>query len=257
MADYGVRLINKYDITVANDTDVNFTLRSSGQIHNSDFVATAGEYNQFAILGTAGFNCPIVFIKTSVPEQRVSVTPSTWETQGTFSNTGFRVHKWHNKNVGTLQYYIYDIWTPPERSDYGMQIFDERGKEGGGIIFDSGWHFMRLRAVKWLDPGYPNHVDDPAGFNYQTVMVLPANSNIALAMPVPRSYILNSGTTFGAFLYECFHYNASAGAVNISLVPYGEFLDMAPGPGWASDNSRSQVMVIDTTGVPTNYNSIT
>lgn len=254
MADYGVRLINKYDITVANESDLNLTLRSSGQITNAQFAG--GTYDQRRVLNLSGFNCPIVFIKSSTPDQRVSVVPgNSWSAGST--SMSFQVMKWHNKNVGTLQYYIYDLWTPPERSDYGMQIFDERGKEGGGIIFDSGWHFMRLRAVKWMDPGYPNHsAQDPAGANYQTVMNLPPSGNYALAMPAPRSYVYATWGAFGVFLYECFHYNDSTGDVNISLVPFGDYLDMPPTTGWASADSRSQVMVLDTTGVPTNYNSI-
>ncbi|MFP1463026.1 hypothetical protein ACLB1E_22235 [Escherichia coli] len=92
--------------------------------------------------------------------------------------------KWWNINIGTVQYYIFDKWIPPERSSYGMQLFDG----SGGIIFDSGWYFLKLRDVKWLEPQYPNHSGHESGSNWSNVgHVSDDVNNTALSMPLGRA----------------------------------------------------------------------
>lgn len=253
MADYGVELTNNKNFVIANSNDVNYILRSSGQINNSQFVSM-GSYFSRLYMDVSSFNCPIVFFRPLNANQRISCIPGVndFQTPGSVTRKKTTVLKWANKNVGSVQYYIFDRWIPPERSKYGMQIFDKQG----GIIFDSGWNFMMVRAVKWMDPGYPNHnTNDPDGGNWTNLGALGAGT-IAVSLPNPRGWIYAGWSTFGVMLYECVHLTGTDNQAIVSLVPRGEYLDMAPSGGWTHANTRSQMMAVDVSGLPTTYNPV-
>lgn len=253
MADeYGIEVCNNQDFVIANANDVNFVLRSSGQITNGQFVSQ-GEYFSRIFMDLSFFNCPLIFFKPITAEQRVSCIPgeNDFLSAGSTTRKQATVLKWKNKDIGSLQYYIFDRWTPAERSEYGMQILDVNEN----VIFDSGWHFMMVRAVKWLDPGYPNHAGDPNGANWTNLGAVGAG-NIALSMPNPRGWIYMGWSGFGVMLYECIHLAGSDNQVVVSLVPRGEYLDMAPSSGWAHANTRSQIMAVDVSRLPTSYSPV-
>ncbi len=254
MADYGVQLINDKNYVVANASDVNYVLRSSGQINNSQFPTSASTYYSHMYMDISGFNNPIIFFKPMTSDQRVSCITGVNDFQVPGSQTMKRstVLKWAGKNIGSLQYYVFDRWTPPDRSSYGMQIFDASGK----IIFDSGWNFMMIKSVVWMDPGYPNHnTTDPDGGNWTNLGAL-GPGNFAVSLPNPRGWIYTGWGTFGVMLYECAHLTGTDNQVIVSLVPRGEYLDMAPTGGWVHTNTRSQMMAVDVSNLPINYNSL-
>ncbi|MBE5251715.1 hypothetical protein [Mixta mediterraneensis] len=254
MAEYGIELSNNKDYVIANANDVNYVLRASGQISNGQF-SNAGEYYSRLYLDISSFNCPIVFFRPLSADQRISCIPgiNDFLVPGSVTQKKATVLKWKNKDIGSLQYYIFDRWVPPERSDYGIQIFDENES----IIFDSGWNFMMVRTVKWLDPGYPNHdTTDPDGGNWTNLGALGAG-NIAISLPNPRGWIYTGWSTFGVMLYECVHLTGSDNQAVVSLVPRGDYLDMAPTGGWAHANTRSQMMAVDVSRLPASYSPVT
>ncbi|MBV4366305.1 hypothetical protein [Erwinia phyllosphaerae] len=254
MAEYGVQLINDKNYVIANASDVNYILRSSGQINNSQFPTNTGGYYSRVYMDLSAFNNPIIFFRPMTAEQRVACIPgiNDFQTAGSVTQKRATVLKWPNKDIGTLQYYIFDRWIPPERSEYGMQIFDATG----GIIFDTGWNFMIVRAVKWLDPGYPNHdTTDPDGGNWTNLGAL-GSGNLAVSLPNPRGWIYTGWSTFGVMLYECVHLTGSDNQAVVSLVPRGEYLDMVPAGGWAHENTRSQMMIVDVSQSPVSYNPV-
>lgn len=254
MADeYGIELSNNQDYVIANANDVNYVLRSSGQLQNGQFV-NQGDYFSRLFMDLSAFNCPLIFFKPMRPEQRVSCIPGSnyFLTPGNVTQKQATILKWANKDVGSLQYYIFDRWVPPERSEYGMQIFDANES----IIFDTGWSFMMVRAVKWLDPGYPNHESsDPDGGNW-TNLGPAGQGNIAISLPNPRGWIYTGWSTFGVMLYECVHLTGVDNQMIVSLVPRGDYLDMAPSQGWAHANTRSQLMAADVSRLPLSYNPV-
>ena len=161
----------------------------------------------------------------------------------------FKIMKWGNKDIGSVQYYIFDRWIPPERSSYGIQISDA----AGGLIFDSGWMFMKIRNVIWMDPGYPNHTgDDPEVGTNWTVVGSAGAGNLAMAMPNPgvdttelewrRLDDVRVLSLFGRRQQDNSFIGSSRG-----------YLWTPPDGGWANPNTRSQIMVIDVDGLPTNY----
>ncbi|BEM58892.1 hypothetical protein SME22J_27530 [Serratia marcescens] len=257
---YGIQLFNKYGHNIATVNDINFSLRSSGQIHNWQFGKSNPAAGNSVTLDLTGFTCPIVFLKPMSADQRVSCVAGN-EREFTGASLGesvtvemkFSIYKWWNKDVGTMQYYVFDRWIPPERSRHGLQLFNR----DGSLVFDSGWYFMKIRNVFWLDPGYPNHSSvNPEGANW-TVIGSAGAGNLAMAMPVPRGWITWSWTgNNGTYLHECFHFSDWDNKITISLVPRGEYLWTPPRDGWANTRSRSQVMVIDVDGLPTNYRGV-
>ena len=251
MADeYGIELSNNQDFVIANSNDVNYVLRSAGQLTNSQFVSQ-GQYFSRAFMDLSPYNCPLVFFKPMTPDQRISLIPGAnyFLTPGNITQKQATVLKWANKNIGNVQYYIFDRWIPPERSEYGMQIFDSNES----IIFDSGWNFMMVRSIKWMDPGYPNHdSSDPDGANWTNLGAV-GSGNIAISLPNPRGWIYSGWSTFGVMLYECVHLTGSDNQVVVSLVPRGDYLDMAPQQGWSHANTRSQLMAVDVSRLPTSY----
>lgn len=252
---YGIQLFNNYGHNVATVNDVNFTLRASGQIHNSQFAPPfATSAASMCAIDLSGFNCPIVFFRPMSADQRIACVAGDerdWTPEGWPVKMMNKIMKWNNKDIGTIQYYVFDRWIPPERSSYGLQLFNE----AGSIIFDSGWHFMNIQKVLWLDPGYPSHsASDPEGANW-AVVGSAGVGNYAMAMPVPRGWVVNNWTGQGAYhLYECYHFSDIDNKITISLVPRGEYLWTPPSDGWANPRSRSQVMVVKVDGMPTNYN---
>ncbi|AFJ47128.1 hypothetical protein EBL_c20370 [Shimwellia blattae DSM 4481 = NBRC 105725] len=159
-----------------------------------------------------------------------------------------RVMKWWNKHIADIEYFIYDIWTPPERSAFGIQMFNS----GGGIIFDSGWNFLMLTSVKWLDPGYPNHAHHNSGANWTPVGHM-GHGQLALSLPNPRGWVEPGGLTVGWFLQECFHLQGNDAF--ISLVPRGMYFWGAPKRGW-TNNMRTQLMAADVSAMPRNYHPV-
>lgn len=151
---------------------MNYTLRSAGQIHNWQFnPPNANSIAAFCGVDLSLYNAPIIFFKPMRSEQRIGCMTGDerdWHASALGSTKKmFKIMKWGNKDIGSVQYYIFDRWIPPERSSYGIQISDA----AGGLIFDSGWMFMKIRNVIWMDPGYPNHTgDDPeVGTNWTVV----------------------------------------------------------------------------------------
>jgi hypothetical protein len=143
MSRYGIELRNDHNYVVADSENQNFVLRSAGRIHNNGF--SEGNFQNpisWAFMDLSGFNCPLIFIKSVNADQRVAVLPGAEDFQAEKSPVyrHFTVAKWWNKNVGDLQYYIFDRWLPSERSIYGIQMFDA----GGRITFDSGWNFFKI-----------------------------------------------------------------------------------------------------------------
>ncbi|EDA0234948.1 hypothetical protein F8745_22975 [Salmonella enterica] len=254
MSRYGIELRNDRNFVVADSENLNFVLRSAGRINNGQFFE--GNYQNpvsWAYMDLSGFNCPLIFIKSQNADQRVAIVPGAADFQGEKSPLYkyFIVAKWWNKNVGDLQYYIFDRWVPPERSDYGIQMFDG----GGNITFDSGWNFLKLRNVLWLDPGYPNHAGSEQGENWTNIGNA-GPGNLALSMPLPRAWDFYGGGAGGGYrLYECFHLDG-VNNVFISLVAYGVYLDMPPPTGWAHAGTRSQVMIADVSGLPVTLNPV-
>ncbi|EEM1821273.1 hypothetical protein GKA92_24580 [Salmonella enterica subsp. enterica] len=247
MSRYGIELRNDRNFVVADPDNLNFVLRSAGRINNSEFSeGNAQNPVSWVFMDLSGFSCPLIFIKSSNAEQRVATVPGCADflPSGYALQKYFIVAKWWNKNVGDLQYYVYDRWIPPGRSKYGIQMFDQ----GGNITFDSGWDFLKLRRVLWMDPGYPNHQNDASGSEWTNIGSA-GPGNLALSMPVPRAY-----DSRGFRLYECFHLDA-ANNVFVSLVGYGVYLWGGPNPGWAH-NMRSQVMVADVSGQPVTLNPV-
>ena len=255
---YGVELINDHNYVVANSSDVNYVFRSSGTISDSDFFNHLGSSDaSFCSMDVSEFNCPLIFFKSVDSNQRLSTVPGSGLTAGMLTPPGYAldktidVYKWWNLSIGTVQYYIFDKWIPPERSTYGMQIFDS----GGGIIFDSGWRFLKLKKVIWLDPQYPNHSNQEGGSNWTNIGSV-GDGDLAIAMPTPRFWdYYGLGTGSGQRLSECVHLDQDNNVL-ISLVVFGNYLDSPPATGWASINARSQVMIADVSGLPTSYNPV-
>lgn len=258
MSDYGIELINDYGLKVADAEDVNYVLRSSGTITDSDFYSYENSTSAISLM-TTGFNSPLLFLKMNESRSRLSqkpgcnkISPDYVNPGTTITQTSIDLFKWWNINLGTVEYYIFDKWTPPERSDYGMQIFNS----SGDIIFDSGWYFLNLRDVHWLDPQYPNHSDQEGGSNWTNLGNVVSSSLVgssALSMPVGRGWIETS--LQGGYYYgECCHLDSS-GNLFISIIPTGVYLDTSPTGGWVG-NMRSQVMVCDTSRLPLNYNPV-
>lgn len=255
---YGIELVNDYGYQVATMNDVNYVLRSAGQITNSQFKSVSSSSYVGISMMVGAMNAPLVFFRSMNADARLTQKPGTNLLYPDFAPAGFKtttanvsidVYKWWNKNIGTVQYYIFDRWIPSERSSYGMQIFDQ----SGGIIFDSGWKFLKLRKVIWLDPGYPNHANHTSGANWTNIGSA-GSGTLAVCMPHPRPYIIPTGV-FGYMTYECIHLDANNN-VFCSLIPTGEYLDMAPQQGWVG-SMRSQVMIADVDGLPTTYNPVT
>lgn len=241
---YGVELINNYGYQIATMNDVNYVLRSAGQIYDRQFY---GHGRQGAIcflnMVLAGFNAPLVFFRPVTAEARISQTPELRNNVPCLN-----VKKWWNKSVGALQYFIFDRWIPPERSTYGMQIFDA----AGSIIFDSGWRFLKLKKVIWLNPGFPNHAGAMSGSNWTNIGNAGPGA-LAVSMPLARGYIYRA-SVFGYYCTECVHLDARNN-VYCSLIQAGEFLDQTVGFGFTG-KMKSQVMVADITGLPTTYNPV-
>ncbi|EHR8375599.1 hypothetical protein K5Y94_005157 [Escherichia coli] len=256
MSDYGIELINDYGLKVADTEDINYVLRSAGQFSNSNFYSYANSTSSISLM-TTGMNCPLLFMKMNSSNARLTqkpgvnkLSPDYINPGTTIAQTSIDVFKWWNLDIGTIQYYIFDKWTPPERSDYGLQLFDR----SGNIIFDAAWHFLRLRDVKWLDPTYPNHTSHESGSNWENVGLVTSDvSNSALSMPVGRGWT-ESSMQGGYYYHECCHLD-SAGNLYISIIPTGIYLDLAPSGGWAG-SMRTQVMIADTTGLPVSYNPV-
>lgn len=244
MSDFGLQLINDYNLTVASMDDVNYTLRRSGTITNSEFSSGGPNVPSSMFIDVEGMNCPIVFFKSTSSSQRISQIPSY--NPGT-NRQQINIYKWWNLNIGTMQYYIFDRWIPPERSDFGIQIFDG----SGSIIFDGGWKFLKLRDVIWLDPGYPNHQSHGSGANWSNVGNV-GTGDLSVAMPICRKYVYMGGSTFGNLMGECVHMTPS-GDVFCSVVDLGQFLDAPIGEGFVG-GMRSQVMIADVSNLPTSYN---
>ena len=253
MTDFVLEVINSHDLSIQTNTDVNFVLRSSGQFSDANFNTTSQYYNH-AYMDISSMNAPLVFFRPMTSNSRIAYIPGIQEhiagANGATQKRG-TVLKWYNLTMGTMQYYIFDQWVPPERSDYGIQAFDG----SGNIIFDAGWNFMKVVNIKWLDPGFPNHSSDPGGSNWTSVGTMGAGT-LAGSMPNPRGWIYQGLGTFGIVLYESFHFDGASNEVMISLVPRGEYLDEAPATGWMHDASLSHVMAVDVSSLPTNYNSI-
>lgn len=257
MSNYGVELVNQYGYQIANMNDVNYVFRSSGQIANWQFGNHGDAYTGLSMI-TSGMNCPLVFFKPMAANQRITQRPGCNLLYPDIIGAGayigedlksIDVYKWWNIDMGTVQYYIFDRWVPPERSRYGIQIFDP----SGAIIFDSGWKFLKLRQVTWLDPGYPNHAGNGNGANW-TQVGSAGWGNLAVSMPHPRAYIIPTGS-FGTMCGECVHLDG-ANNIFVSLLPTGNFLDMAPPQGWVDNVMRTQVMIADVDGLPTTYNPV-
>ncbi|WP_332834569.1 hypothetical protein [Escherichia coli] len=256
MSGYGIQLINDYGLTVADAEDVNYVLRSAGQFSNGHFISGGNTTSAISLI-TTGMNSPLLFLKMNTNNSRLTqktgvnklspdfVNPGTY-----ISVTSIDVFKWWNINIGTVQYYIFDKWIPPERSSYGMQLFDG----SGGIIFDSGWYFLKLRDVKWLEPKYPNHSGHESGSNWSNVgHVSDDVNNTALSMPLGRGWI-ESSLQGGYYYNECCHLDGN-GNLYISIIPTGVYLDISPTGGWVG-SMKTQVMVADVSGLPTNYNPV-
>lgn len=250
MSAYGVQLFNNYNLTVATADDVNYTLVSSGQVSDWEFRA-AGRVRSL-LIDVNGLNAPLLFLQMGNADARLCQKPawSTSETAGSGRYIGekfIELFKWHNKNIGTVQYYLFDRWIPPERSTYGLQIFDG----GGSIIFDGGWNFLKLRDVIWMNPGFPNHASNINGANWTQVGNVGNANNIALSMPWAREWIVSDGI-YSYRTNECCHYDGS-GNLFSSILLTGEYLDLFPQNGWIHQ-MKSQIMVADVTGLPTSYN---
>lgn len=239
---YGVELINDYGYSVTSMDDVNYVLRRSGTISNSQFNSGAGTIPSSMFMDLSSCNSPLVFFKSITAAQRLSQIPEMTRSSG----KAIQIFKWWNLNIGTIQYYVFDRWIPPERSNYGLQINDA----AGNIIFDGSWHFLKLKKVVWLDTGFPNHNGHASGANWTNIGNA-GTGNLAIAMPISRSYIYSAGV-FGHITYECVHLD-EAGNMFCSLIDGGEFLDVTAPYGYVG-NMRSQVMVADVSNLPTTYN---
>lgn len=256
MADYGLELINtKGHVVASAGTGANYTLRAAGTITNAQFTSTGGRAGVSSCsIPLGGFNCPIVFVKPMNADARIGVL---LEDASEFSGSAktsrvARFYKWWNKNVGTIQYYVFDKWVPPERAQgYGMQMWDANGT----LTFDSSWNFLRIRSVRWLDPGFPNHAANKNGANWTDIGAMGAG-NLAISMPFPRGFIIPTGV-FGTYCIECMHLAGSGNNAYISVIPKGEYLDMIGNlNGWAHPKGKSEVLIADVNGIPTNYNPL-
>lgn len=256
---YGVELINNYGYQVATINDVNYILRASGQINNSQFSNYGANDISVLSMDVNHMEAPILFHSGNGPNQRLTTVPGGAGNAGRFLIQGqpipkktFEVYKWWNLDCGTIQYYIFDRWIPPERSNYGVQIFDG----GGGIIFDGGWNFMKLVDVMWVDPGFPNYSGSEAGFNRQYIGGLPGG-DLAVAMPNVRYWSHSGFAEFGWRLGECANLDAGNTQILTSLCMTYKHLDMIPeGSRWASQSSRSQIMIADVSQLPKTYNPV-
>lgn len=258
MAEYGVELINDKNYVVQNASDVNFALRASGTLKNADFkhsiddgVGFFSPGGKFAVLDVSSFNCPIVFLRPLNSASRVATVPITNSSDfllpGNALKKHIAVYAW-KQTLSDIEYFIFDRWTPGERSSYGMQVFNA----SGGIIFDSGWNFLTLKSVIWMNAGYPNHAGDSSGTNYTVIGSVPA-TKLAVAMPYSRFYTV-AGMASGGVLVECFH--IAGNNITISLVPRGAYFWTPPNDGFFQYGMKSQVMCAEVSKMPQNYNPV-
>ncbi|MGK3115331.1 hypothetical protein [Candidatus Pantoea formicae] len=254
MADYGLQLFNDNGYSVVDSNNPNFALRSSGTI--SSWPAKSGDIS-YADVDLSAFNQPLLFFRSTNSSQRISLYAPNDQAGGGAGNTiqgkRFRIYKWYNLNASGLQYYIFDRWIPPERSEYGIQMWDD----SQNLSFDSGWNFLTIRNVLWLDPGYPNHSNDTGGANW-TQVGSAGSGTVALSMPCPRTWkYFKDISSSPRSMLECFHLDTSNN-IFTSLVPQGVYINDSPVlNGWADSITRSQVMVADVSRLPASYNPVT
>ncbi|MEG5552117.1 hypothetical protein UXO11_21285 [Enterobacter wuhouensis] len=247
MADYGMQLFNDAGKVIASTGQLNFSLRSSGQITNDQFNPKGENYFCNLVLDTSGMNSPIVFLKPTNADSRVSMLPGSGaDFQGGKLSKMWVITKWWNKTVQPIQYYIFDRWIPPATDSYGIRMWDQNKS----LTFDSNWYHLLLKKVIWLDPGFPNHAGSGSGSNWTNIGAA-GTGNLAVSMPIARQY------GYGWFcLTECFHLAGANNEVFVSVVPRGQMLWSGWGSEYLNRNTKSQVMIADVSRLPTSYNPV-
>lgn len=159
---------------------------------------TSGSSSWSDPIDVSDYTSPMVFFKSTVLTSRVSIFIS-------YDKKLYFLKWWNFSITGDIEYYIFDTWTPSERSSSGLQVYNPTTKQ---IVFDSGWYLMNIVQLHQIP------VNAPAlewGSNYAYEIELGISTNIAVGLSSYREIWIDSGSggsggvndTVGWFLRDC------------------------------------------------------
>lgn len=248
----GIQVFNKgKTIQISNELTPLF-LRKSGQIKKGaswivDSTSRLPCRTRDAI-DLSAYTCPFVFFTARHMNDRVC--PMVWGDGNLF------FYKWWNINIeNDIQYYIFDMWQPPERSTKGLQVWNSVTKE---LIFDGlAWYPLQIKKIFNIPHDVPG---TKWGTDYAYVVDTGLSENIAVGFSSYRSFTVasysggaNANGIWGWMLRECAW--SVGGTVyvsnNMSTADYTSWDGYVPTLN--PYQYGSNLYVIDTSILPINY----
>lgn len=243
-------------VTISNEYQ-NFHLRKSGLLHDKDFLKSGDSKSTF--IDTKGMNYPVIVLKPRGYDYNSKVTalPITEKSVHEGTNRGFNIYIWHNFTLkDPIEYYIFDIWQPPERGA-GLKLWNDKGE----LVYHSAWY--RLKLVSFHELSYDQSPDLKKDYKVDISAYRKYSNNLGVFIPYVRramlhlynSYVYVPGgftTDYAAELAEGFFFR-DENTVQHALVNLGSdngwWKSMS---GWTTPGS-TYIFMVDLDGIPLGY----
>lgn len=236
----------------------NFYLRKSGLLTEKDFNTYSDV--KWCEISTKGMNCPVLVLKPRGYDynNKVAAIPHT-ESEGVsgLQFRGYTLYAWWNFTVQDgIEYYIFDVWEPPERGP-GLKLWNNEGR----LMYHSSWY--RLKLISFHSLNYDQSPDLQKDYKVDISAYRKYSKNLGIFIP----YIRRGQTQLGGHSYGAPGAFYTAGAAEIvegfffrdENTIQQTLISMGTSTGWWSPQDiwltpgTTYIFVVDLDGIPLGY----
>jgi hypothetical protein len=243
----GLEIYNQFNTIQVINTELPLTLRASFAITNAQFQNNNNFYDNVSYfekdLRSLNLKSPLVFVRT---------TSDTYQSHITFEvfKESIMFYKWWNLTIPSfIQVYVFDQWTPPERTGTGMQLF--RPPE---ITYDSSWNFLKIIQSHVIPAYNPPLTYNSTGSAEYTINTGLTPGNFAVGFGHYRMARIIFDDYDGYIMRDGLWLQNSAIKIHHSVVFDRRVTPSGVGwQGWYMNAGTTTVYVADVTNLPNSY----
>lgn len=173
-------------VTISNEYQ-NFHLRKSGLLYDKDFEKSGD--TKWCKISTKGMNCPVLVLKPRGYDYNSKVTAiPVVERKGAPGRQfrGYELYVWHNFTINDgIEYYIFDVWQPPERGP-GLKLWNDEGQ----LIYHSAWY--RLKLVSFHELNYDQAPNLKKDYKIDISAYKKYSNNLGVFIPYVRRALVQA-----------------------------------------------------------------
>lgn len=232
----------------------NFHLRKSGVLYEKDFETYAPAASKVAKVKAEDMNSPIIVVHPRGYDYNNKVCTIPYY-------GGFLFYVWHNFTVSDgIEYYIFDDWKPPLRSNAGLKMWNDAGE----MVYHSDWIRLKLLGFHTLDANISP--DGDSDLKIDISRYYRYADKLGVMIPYSRKGTISGFSGGGhwagggghdtSFVYEiseCFYFRDKNTLQYAVMSLGGSDGWWEPGIGWMTPMEDSYIFMVDLDGVPTDY----